>query len=64
MLKFEVKYLNPNTVDVFQKSGWFNWTRFNIERLNGKVFLKKVNGLSLEAQDFKDLCKFLEVYVE
>lgn len=56
----EIKWLSPTSLDVFVGKGWYNWTRFNIKRIKGKVYLEKVNGGSLDAAVFKQLCKDLE----
>ena len=31
-------------VDVFFEEGWDNWTRFQVKRAKGKVFLTKIGG--------------------
>ena len=55
-----VRVLNENTIDVFMDYGWLNWTRFEMKRMKGKVFLNKVGGKPLSEQDFRALCQQLQ----
>lgn len=60
MTKALLRPVADNVVDVFLGEGWENWTRFEIKRMKGKVFLKKLNGKPLKEQEFKDLCMQLQ----
>ena len=53
-------FVSPTCIDVFTGVGWYNWSRFDIKRIKGKVFLHKVNGKPLKAEEFKELCQHLE----
>lgn len=46
-------------VDVFFETGWDHWTRFQVKRTKGKVFLTKLGGRPLTDARFKLLCGVL-----
>lgn len=55
-----VKYfVMGNIVDVFVDKGWDNWTRFDMKRIKGKVYLTKTSGKPLTSEQFKKLCEDL-----
>ena len=54
------KFLNEDVIDVWFGNGWYNWARFEIRRIKGKVFLNKINGRAIPNQLFSNLCKELE----
>lgn len=56
----EVFHLDENTVDVFLGAGWDNWSRFNVKRVKGKVFLTKTHGKAVKQEEFKELCHLLK----
>lgn len=43
-------------IDVFFEEGWEHWTRFEVKRTKGKVFLTKLGGRPLTDARFKTLC--------
>ena len=55
-----IYFISPTCIDVFTGTSWYNWSRFDIKRIKGKVFLNKVNGKPLKADEFKDLCQYLQ----
>ena len=56
----EINFLDDTTVDVFLGDGWDNWTRFNVKRVKGKVFLTKTHGKAVKSEEFKELCSHLQ----
>jgi len=54
------KLLNPDFVDVWVGSGWENWSRFEIKRIKGHVFLHKIGGRPMQPEAYKVLCQRLE----
>lgn len=55
------KYLTMDVIDVFFGTGWYNWARFEIRRIKGRVYLNKINGRAIPNTMFADLCKELEI---
>lgn len=55
-----IKELSDVVVDVFLGTGWYNWTRFAVKRVKGKVFLNKINGKPLKEIEFQELCQCLK----
>lgn len=54
------KLLNPDCVDVWVGNGWEAWSRFEIKRIKGHVFLNKVGGRHMQPEAYKVLCQRLE----
>ena len=55
------KFLTIDVIDVWFGSGWYNWARFEIRRIKGKVFLNKINGRAIPNTLFANICRELEV---
>lgn len=55
----EVQPLSEERVDVFTGTGWYNWTRFEVRRIKGRVFLNKINGKPIKDEEFKAVCHAL-----
>ena len=54
------KFVARDVIDVFFGQGWYNWARFEVRRIKGKVFLHKINGCSIPATLFSSICIELE----
>lgn len=51
-----VKPINDtNLIDVFCGNGWTHWSRFAVERQQGRVHLKLIKGAPMAPEDFKTL---------